>query len=74
MLNSNLQQIKSLMRQVQTATNPQAALDTIISNNPTLQSFVTLAKNNGSSLEQVARILAQQKGVDINNLIRQLNS
>ena len=74
MNNSNLQQIKNLMYQVKNAANSQLAIQSVIANNPGLQNFVSLANNKGISLEQIARMLAQQKGVDINDLIQQLNT
>lgn len=58
------------MGQVRGMTNPQA----FISQNPALRNIMSMAQSRGMSLEQFARVLAQQKGVDINNLIHQLNS
>jgi hypothetical protein len=71
---NNLLPIKNLMHQVRAAQNPQQMLQSIIAKNPQLQSFMNLAHNNGVSLEQVARMLAQQKGVDINTVINELNT
>lgn len=62
------------MNQVKSAANPQQALQSLVAKNPQLQTFMNLAHNNGVSLEQVARMLAQQKGVDINTLINELNT
>lgn len=62
------------MNQVKSAANPQQMLQSIVANNPQLQTFMNLAHNNGVSLEQVARMLAQQKGVDINTIINELNT
>ena len=58
------------MGQVRSMTNPQA----FISQNPTLRNIMSMAQSRGMSLEQFARVLAQQKGVDINNLFHQLKS
>ena len=62
------------MNQVKSAANPQQMLQSIVAKNPQLQTFMNLAHNNGVSLEQVAKMLAQQKGVDINTLINELNT
>ena len=68
---SNLQIVKNLMRQIQGAPNAQQL---ILNKFPNLQPVLNLAQNRGYSLEQIARMMAQQKGVDINALINELSS
>ena len=57
------------MQTVQTAQNPQLMLQQMMTQNPQLQNVATMLQNSGSSPEQFARALAQQKGININNLI-----
>jgi len=59
------------MRQIQGAPNAQQL---ILNKFPNLQPVLNLAQNRGYSLEQIARMMAQQKGVDINALINELSS
>lgn len=60
------------MNQVKLAKNPQAMLAQIIQNNPNSATIANMLKTN--SLEEIARGLAAQQGVDINQLIKQLQS
>lgn len=66
-----IQQIKNLMHQVQSNPNPQVALQHLIMQNPTLQN---LYRMSGGNWKQVAQNLAQQRGVDLNALIQELQS
>ena len=69
-----LQQIKNLMSMVQMSSDPQTALLNIINQNPNLRNIVMLAKSNGSNLEQVFYALAQQRGVNPNDVLNALRS
>lgn len=69
-----IQQIKNLMSAVQMSTDPNAALANIINQNPNLRNLVMLAKSNGADLQQVFYTLAQQKGVNPNDVINALRS
>ena len=70
-LNNSIAQAKQMMRMVQMAQNPQAELASLIQNNPN-SAAISHMLQNGNSLEQIARNMAQQNGIDINNLINQL--
>ena len=59
------------MQQVKYSQNPQAMLAQLLQNNPNTAAIAGMLKNNGN-LEQVARQMAQERGIDINQLIRQL--
>ena len=69
-----IQRIKNLMSAVQMSTDPNAALANIINQNPNLRNLVMLAKSNGADLQQVFYTLAQQKGVNPNDVINALRS
>lgn len=43
-------------------------------NNPTVQNVLNLVRASGMTPQQYAQMLAQQKGVDLNDLIQQLQS
>ena len=71
-LNQSVLAVRDLMRQVQTASDPQAMLAQILQNNPNTAAIATLLKNNNNSLESIARQMAQERGIDINQLLAQL--
>lgn len=71
MNNPQMQQIKNLMHQMQNAPNPQAALQQLVMSNPYLSNIINLSNGN---LEQAARSLASQRGIDINTLLQELQS
>ena len=64
-----IQQVKNLMQQVKMAANPQQALQALIGQNPQLAALL-----HTNSPQQVAQILAQQRGIDLDTLIKQLNA
>ena len=72
--NPQIQQIKNLMYQVKNSQNPQMILQNIIMQNPSMQNVLNLMRLNNASPQQIAQLLAQQKGVDLNNLIMELQS
>ena len=71
MNNPQMQQIKNLMHQMQNAPNPQTALQQLVMSNPYLSNIINLSNGN---LEQAARSLASQRGIDINVLLQELQS
>ena len=68
-----IQEIKNLMRQMRTFGNQQAMMDALLQQYPQL-SGVFAIENKGASLQQIAEVMAQQKGVNLNNLINELQS
>lgn len=70
--NPQMQQIKNLMRTVQMSANPQFALQQIINQNPNLKNILNLANSNGVNLQQLFYTMAQQKGVDPQQVLRDL--
>ena len=70
--NPQMQQIKNLMRTVQMSANPQLALQQIINQNPNLKNVLNLANSNGVNLQQLFYTMAQQKGVDPQQVLREL--
>ena len=63
-----------MMRQIQNSQNPQAALQNMLMQNPNIAQISQLLKFNGGSLQQVAQYIANQRGIDLNVLIRELQN
>lgn len=59
------------MQQIQNSPNQQAMLAQLLQNNPNTAAIANML-NNGNSLEGIARSMAQAKGIDIMQLIKQL--
>ena len=66
-LNDSIQQVKYLMNTLQASGNPQAMLNQLMGQNP---QFAQLAKQ--PNLKQMAEQMARERGIDLNNLIQQL--
>ena len=57
-----------MMGAIQASKNPQAMLSQILQNNPT----IAAALRNGTSLQTMAQQMARERGIDLNQLIQQL--
>lgn len=60
-----------MMQQVKGAQNPQAMLAQMLQNNPNTAAISQMLRG-GNSLESIARQMAQQRGIDIEDLVNQL--
>lgn len=60
-----------MMQMIQSANNPQAELSNFIQNNPYSAAIASMLKS-GANLETIAKNMAQQYGIDINDLINQI--
>ena len=69
-----IQPYKNMMRQIQNAPNQQAALQNMLMQNPNIAQISQLLKFNGGSLRQVAQYMANQRGIDLSALVRELQS
>lgn len=67
-------QIKNMMRMVQMSSNPQAALQSIVAQNPGIKNIINTVSSKGMSMEQVFYALAQQRGVDPQIILNELRS
>ena len=72
--NPQLQQIKNMMKTIQCSQNPQLALQNLITQNPSMKNVINMIQSRGLNLQQVAEMMAAQKGVDLNQLIKELQS
>ena len=62
------------MRQMQNLHNPQEMLQNLTQKYPMLQQIFAIQQKNGVSLQQIAEVMAQQKGANLNQLIQELQS
>lgn len=67
-----IQQIKGIMNQVKMAQNPQYALSQMLMSNPQLAQAVNFIKSSGGNPQQAFYNLAQQKGVDPQMVLNEL--
>ena len=65
-------QIRELMRQFKANPNAQAAQQNLLNQYPQLQAYINLAQKHNVNLQQIAQIMAQQKGVNLDTLMREL--
>ena len=69
--NQTIEETKRLMTMVKNAPNPQQALAQMLQTNPNTAMISNMLRG-GNSLEAIARQRAQQLGIDINELIKEL--
>ena len=67
--NPMTQQIKRIMNMVNGAQDPQAAMNQMIMGNPHLKQVMDLISQAGGDPKKAFYALAQQKGVDPNDVI-----
>ena len=70
-LNQSIESVRGMMQQVRGSQNPQEVLAQILQNNPNT-GMISQMLSSGNSLENIARQMAQARGVDINDLINKL--
>lgn len=61
------------MQRLKMTQNKDAALAQLLQSNPNCAAIAQMVRN-GNSLESIAKSLAQQANVDINDVIRQLGA
>lgn len=74
MLRPQIQQIKQQMRQIQALSNPQVAFNQMLMNNPQIGNILQFIKQNGGNSQVAAQNLAKQMGIDLKELIKELQS
>ena len=70
-LNPQIQQIKNLMRMAQ--GGPQGMVQNMLQSNPQYRQIMELVKQNGNDPRQAFYSLAKQKGIDPDEIIRELS-
>jgi len=67
-----MQQIKGVMNQIKMAQNPQYALNQMLMSNPQIAQAINFIKSSGGNPQQAFYNLAQQKGVDPQMVLNEL--
>ena len=68
----NLSQIKNVINTIRSARNPQAMLSQMAQNNPQVQQVMNIVNQNGGDPQRAFYQLAQQKGIDPNEILKML--
>lgn len=71
-LNASIEQVRGMMNMLKMSQNREQTLMGMIQQNPQFAQIAAMMKGNPGGLEGVARQMAQQNGIDINQLIAQL--
>lgn len=69
---SGMAQVRQMMNMVRSAGNPQAMLGQLAQNNPQLRSVMDLVQKSGGDPKKAFYSLAQQRGVDPNEVLNML--
>ena len=72
MMPGNIGQIKQMMQMVRSAGNPGAMVQGMAQNNPQMKQAIDFIKQNGNDPKRAFYALAQQKGVDPDEILRTL--
>ena len=72
MMPGNIGQIKQMMQMVRSAGNPGAMVQEMAQNNPQMKQTIDFIKQNGNDPKKAFYALAQQKGVDPDEILRTL--
>ena len=67
-------QARMMMQQLQMASNKEAMLKNMISNNQQFAQIANMMKINPNGLEGIAKQMAQANGIDINQLLGRLSA
>lgn len=69
----NMNYIKQVYDMLRNSGNPTALLNQMAQQNPQLAQIVNLIKANNGNYEQTFRNMCQQRGIDADEFIRNLN-
>ena len=71
-INQSLAPVKNMLNMVRSAGNPQMMLNQMIGQNPQMKQVMEYINANGGDPKTAFYKLAQEKGVDPNEILRQL--
>lgn len=71
-LNNRLNQIKGMMNMVRGAKNPNLMLQQLMMNNPNMKNVMDYVNQNGGDPKQAFYKMAQEKGVNPNQILNML--
>ena len=69
---NNLQYIRQMMNLIRNSNNPQYALQQMIQSDPRMQNVMSIIRQNGGDPRTAFYNLAQQKGIDPEEVLRML--
>lgn len=69
-----LSPIKQMMQTIKNAGNPQMMLNQMMSQNPQMQSVMQYINQNGGDAKAAFYKLAQERGINPEDILKQLNS
>lgn len=69
----NMNQVKQIYNMLRYSNNPTQLLNQIATQNPQLLQAINLVKSNGN-YEQVFRNMCEERGINADDFIRQINS
>ena len=73
-VNPQLQACKGLLKQLQTAQNPQLALQQALLQNPGLKQALEIARLGNGNIAQVAQFVANQTGNNLSQILQVLQN
>lgn len=66
--------LMQLLQAMQGSNNPMSVLQQVFGNSPMFGNAMSMVQNkNPAQLEQIARNLAKERGVNIDDMLRQIN-
>ena len=72
LLNNNVSQIKNLMNVFKNSNNPQQLLMNMAKQNPQVQQVMNMIQSSGKSPRDLFYQMAQQKGINPDEILKQL--
>lgn len=69
----NLSKIKDMMNILKSSDNPYALLQAFFNQNPKMQQVISYINQNGGNPEAAFYKMAQEKGIDPNEILKYLN-
>lgn len=73
-LNSPMNNVKNVYKMIKNAGNPQMMLNQMMGKNPQLKQAVNFVNQNGGNPQQAFYQLAKQKGINPEDILKELNS
>jgi len=74
MMSGFMNGIMGMFSRVKSAQNPNAMMQSMMQSNPQLNQTINFINKNGGNAKQLYYNMCQQKGVDPNTIINQLNN
>ena len=71
---NNLNRIKQMMQMFKNSNNPQQLLTNMVSQNPQMKNVMQLVNNSGKNPKDLFYAMAKQRGVNPEDILRQLSN